>query len=82
MSRIPGNVMIAISEAIDAHPARRFTFAELAALAYPGETIERWHLVSVRRAVRSLVTRQRVSIGQVWHKPRPLKTVRAFEPQP
>jgi hypothetical protein len=82
MSKGPGKTMRVIAETTGAHPARRYTLAELAALAYPGAAIERSHLVAVSRAVRCLEAAKRVSFGSV--KPigatHHVKTVRAFDP--
>jgi hypothetical protein len=79
---ILGPVQTAILEVIGEQPAGRFTYAELAAAAYPGAAIKRVHLVAVGRAVRGLEKAKRVSHGRV--KPagaqRRLKTVRAYHP--
>jgi len=77
-----GPVQTAIVDVIGEQPARRFTLAELAAVAYPGAAIKRSHLVAVSRAVRCLEAAKRVSFGSV--KPigatHHVKTVRAFDP--
>jgi hypothetical protein len=79
---ILGPVQTAIVDVIGEQPARRFTYAELAAVAYPGAAIKRSHLVAVGRAVCGLEAAKRVSHGSV--KPigaqRRLKTVRAYHP--
>ena len=50
MSRGLGNVQRRLIAAVD-EPGRRFTIEEL---AFPGEPIERKHLVIVRRALKNL----------------------------
>jgi len=52
MSRGPGIVQRRLIAALQAK--RRFTVEEFAELAFPGEPIERKHLVSVRRALKAL----------------------------
>ena len=54
MSRGLGHVQGCIVDAFEEHPRRRFTVVELAALAYPGETIQRKHKEAVRRALKKL----------------------------
>jgi hypothetical protein len=54
MSRGLGRVQRSIIEVFEKEPGRRFTIAELSALAYPGETIERKHREAVRRALKRL----------------------------
>jgi hypothetical protein len=54
MSRGPGVVQRRVIAALQSEPGRRFTVKKLAEIAFPGETIERTHEVSVRRALRSL----------------------------
>lgn len=51
MSRGPGHVQRTVAAAFEAEPKGRFTTRQLAALAYPGETIERRHLNAVTRAI-------------------------------
>jgi hypothetical protein len=51
MSRGPRRVQRAITAAFAAEPTRRFTTRELAALAYPGEEINRSRTNAVIRAV-------------------------------
>lgn len=53
MSRGPGVVQRSLIAAIHER-GRRFTVEELAEIAFPGEPIERKHLVSVRRALENL----------------------------
>ena len=53
MSHGPGVVQRRLIAALD-EPGRRFTVEELAEIAFPGETIERKHEVSVRRALKNL----------------------------
>lgn len=53
MSRGLGVVQCRLICAFQAEPGRR-TVEELAEIAFPGETIERKHLVSVRRALKDL----------------------------
>jgi hypothetical protein len=80
MSNGPGRVMRSINGAIEAQPKRRFTYDELAAIAYSGEPITRSRLVAVRRAVHALVAAKLVSLGTDtvhW-----LRTVRAYDPDP
>ena len=79
MSKGPGRIMRSISAAIEAEPKRRFTYDELATLAYDGP-ITHSRLVAVQRAVQSLVSAKRVSLGvdmRSW-----LRTVRAYNPDP
>ena len=54
MSRGPGIVQRRLIAAIQGEPGRLFTVEELAEIAFPGEPIERKHLVSVRRALKNL----------------------------
>jgi hypothetical protein len=54
MSRGPGNVQRRLIAAFEGERAQRFSVQELAEVAFPGETIERTHMVSVRRALRNL----------------------------
>ena len=83
MSKGPGRIMRSINAAIEAETKRRFTYEELAANAYGGEpsTQEQAHarLVAVQRAVQSLVSAKRVSLGVDTHSW--LRTVRAFDPE-
>jgi hypothetical protein len=83
MSRGPGRTMRPITAAIEAEPKRRFTYAELTAIAYAGPPTDPSQAysrrVAVQRAVQSLVAAKRVSLG-----PDPahwLRTVRAFDPE-
>ena len=82
MSKGPGRIMRSINAAIEAETKRRFTCEELAANAYGGEpsTQEQAHarLVAVQRAVQSLASGKRVSLGARgdW-----LRTVRAYDPE-
>jgi len=54
MSRGAGNVQRSLIAAFQGELGRRFTVDELAETAFPGEPIERKHLVSVRRALENL----------------------------
>ena len=54
MSRGPGNVQRSLIAAFEGKLGRLFTVGELAEMVFPGEPIERKHLVSVRRALRKL----------------------------
>ena len=54
MSRGPGIVQRRLIAALQNEPTRRFTVEQLAAIAFPGEQIERKHAVSVRRALKNL----------------------------
>jgi hypothetical protein len=54
MSRGAGNVQRSLIVAFEGELGRLFTVDELAEIAFPGEPIERKHLVSVRRALRNL----------------------------
>lgn len=54
MSRGPGILQCSLIAAFQGESGRRFAVEELAEIAFPGETIERKHLVSVRRALRNL----------------------------
>ena len=54
MSRGAGVVQRRIIAALQAEPMRLFTVEELAEIAFPGEPIERKHLVSVLRALKNL----------------------------
>ena len=54
MSRGVGIVQRGLIAAFQGEPGRRFTVEELAEIAFPGEPIERKHLVSVRRALENL----------------------------
>jgi hypothetical protein len=53
MSRGLGVVQRRLVAALD-ELGRRFAVEELAEIAFPGEPIERMHLVSVRRALQNL----------------------------
>jgi hypothetical protein len=53
MSRGAGNVQRRLIAAFQVEPGRR-TIEELAEIAFPGEPIERKHLVTVRRALNNL----------------------------
>jgi hypothetical protein len=53
MSRGPGVVQRRLIAAFQVETGRR-TVKEFAEIAFPGETIERKHLVSVRRALKNL----------------------------
>ena len=58
-----GRVMRIISETLEAHPARIFTYAELAGFAYPfAPEIGHAQLVAVGRAIRNLEVRKKVSV--------------------
>lgn len=46
--------MRALVETIGAHPTKRFTYAELAALAYPGEPVTHERLMAIGNVVRRL----------------------------
>lgn len=74
-----GPVQTAIVDVIGEQPARRFTYAELAAVAYPGQPVNRVRLVAVGRAVRGLEKAKRVLRGTVrpTGSARYVKTVRA-----
>ncbi len=67
MSKGPGRIMRAIIEATEVEPKRRFTIAELAALAYPGAEIAHKHMVQVRAAVAALRRYRRV---KAWPVPK------------
>ncbi|HZZ63767.1 MAG TPA: hypothetical protein VFE63_21825 [Roseiarcus sp.] len=54
MSRGPGIVQRRLIAAFQSEPTRHFTVEQLAAIAFPGEPIERKHAVSVRRALKRL----------------------------
>jgi hypothetical protein len=54
MSRGLGAVQRRLVAVFRCQPGRRFTIAQLAEIAYPGEPIERKHLVSVGRALKNL----------------------------
>lgn len=54
MSRGLGIVQRRLIAAFQAEQGRRFTVEELAEIAFPGEPIERKHLVSVRLALNKL----------------------------
>ena len=54
MSRGAGNVQRSLMAAFEGELGRLFRVEELAEIAFPGELIERKHLVSVRRALRNL----------------------------
>ncbi len=54
MSRGAGAVQRRLIAALQSKPSRRFTVAQLAEIAFPGEQIERKHAVSVRRALKDL----------------------------
>jgi hypothetical protein len=89
MSKGPGRVMRSIDAAIAAEPKRRFTYDELATIAYgelPSEAVRdpikaaHSRLVVVRRVVQALVSAKRASLGTDtahW-----LRTVRAYDPHP
>jgi hypothetical protein len=53
MSHGAGIVQRSLIAALDER-RRRFTVEELAEMAFPGELIERTHMVSVRRALENL----------------------------
>lgn len=81
MSKGPGRTMRPIIAAIESEPKRRFTYAELTAIAYDGPPTDPRQAysrrVAVQRAVQSLVLAKRVSLGSDpvhW-----LRTVRAFD---
>lgn len=85
MSKGPGRVMRLIDAAIDAEPERRFTYAELKAIAYDGRPAPTHNpkydarLVVVQRVVHALVLAGRVSLGvdtRSW-----VRTVRGFDPK-
>jgi hypothetical protein len=81
MSRGAGWLMRVIGETLEAHPARRFTLADLAGLAWSGETITRARLVAVACAVKSLEANSKASPGSKAEYPphgrrRHVKTVR------
>ena len=94
MSKGPGRIMRSIDAAIAAEPKRRFTYDELATIAYgelPSEAvrdpIKAAHSrlvvvrrVVVRRVVQALVSAKRASFGtDTAHW---LRTVRTYDPQP
>lgn len=54
MSKGPGRVQRAIIHAFESAPDRRFTVAEMAALVYPGTSLEKRHLDAVHRALLRL----------------------------
>jgi hypothetical protein len=62
MSRGLGIVQRGVQAALEAEPTRRFTVAELAGEAYPGEVVGRAQLVAVRRALGRL-TIERCRVG-------------------
>jgi hypothetical protein len=81
MSKGPGRIMRSINAAIDGEPKRRFTYDDLATIAYDGPPTHSRQAhsreVAVQRAVRALVLEKRVSLGSDpvhW-----LRTVRAFD---
>jgi hypothetical protein len=79
MSKGPGRIMRPITEAIETHPKRRFTYDELATIAYDGPSTHP-RRVAVRRAVQALVSAKLVSLGTDtvhW-----LRTVRSYDPDP
>jgi hypothetical protein len=78
MSKGPGRTMRSIIAAIEAEPKRRFTYDGLTAIAY-GEPSTHSRRVAVQRAVQSLVSAKRVSLGVDTHSW--LRTVRAFDPK-
>jgi len=74
MSRGPGKIQKRIVAAFASDPDRIFTYRELAAIAYPGQAIDRAKLEAVRRAASRLaadigITKCRVALpGQFgWH---------------
>lgn len=54
MSRGPGHVQRTIAAAFEASPSAHFTTRQLAAIAYPGVSVERRHLVAVTRAIPAI----------------------------
>ncbi|HMD61980.1 MAG TPA: hypothetical protein VKG78_11135 [Opitutaceae bacterium] len=54
MSREPGIVQRWLIATFLSGPTRRFTVEQLAAIAFPGEQIDRKHAMSVRRALKNL----------------------------
>ena len=54
MSCGPGFVQRRLIAAFKSEPTRRFTIEQLAEIAFPGEPIERKHVVGVRRALKKL----------------------------
>jgi hypothetical protein len=54
MSRGPGRVERAIQQVFKENPTRTFGIYDLCAVAYPGITPEKWHKISVLRAVRRI----------------------------
>jgi hypothetical protein len=78
MSKGPGRVMRSIIAAIEAEPKLRFTYDELTAIAYDGPFTHS-RRVAIQRAVQSLVSAKRVSLGVDTHCW--LRTVRAFDPE-
>lgn len=71
MSKGPGRVQRAITAAFEAEPTRRFTTAELAAIAYPGTTVEKNHTDAVHRALTKLtaplgLTKSRIALPNAF----------------
>ena len=54
MSRGAGNVQRSLIAAFQGELGRPFAVQKLAEIAFPGEPIERTHLVSLRRALENL----------------------------
>lgn len=86
MSGGAARIMRAINEVIEAEPKRRFTYEELAAIAYDGPSTHS-RLVAVQRAVQALESATRVSLGSGRDHSNPFRTrwfctVRAFDPEP
>jgi len=72
VSRKQGHIQRAIAAVFEASLAKNFTTRQLAALAYPGEAIERRHTNAVIRAIPSItppLTACRVgTMGRLgWH---------------
>jgi hypothetical protein len=68
MSRGPGKIERVIEALIRAQPSHAFTITDLCLHAYPGiNRVERWHRVSVCRAVRNLEKRKAVYSHFVKH---------------
>jgi hypothetical protein len=64
MSRGIGLVQRRIKDAFESNPGKAFTIVGLAEIAFPGQTIERKHKQSVRRALSKLISDARIAIYQ------------------
>jgi hypothetical protein len=80
MSRRRGHVMREIKGAIEAQPRRRFTYEELAAIAYPGEQITHSRLVA-RPASGSFACARGARLAGRARAGDWFRTARAFDPK-